>query len=110
MLAKNYTFAQVLLEGVKSPPQLPGRRKARQAKEQVVGIIPGLDDNPFKNNIIDHGKLHLPMRPNTSPVRVSRPMCVRHLLRQADHEWVARAWQRPWFVAQAMVNIQDYRF
>ena len=58
MLAKNYTFAQVLLEGVKSPPQLPGRRKARQAKEQVVGVLPRLDDNSFENDIIDHGSLH----------------------------------------------------
>lgn len=32
---------------------------ARQAEQQVVGIFPGLDDNPFENDIINHGNLHL---------------------------------------------------
>jgi len=32
---------------------------ARQAEEQVFGLLPGLDDNPFENNIIDHGSLHM---------------------------------------------------
>jgi hypothetical protein len=31
---------------------------ARQAEEQVVCIFPGLDDNPFENDIVDHGSLH----------------------------------------------------
>ena len=28
-----------------------------QAKEQVVGVLPDLDDNPFENDIVDHGSL-----------------------------------------------------
>jgi len=30
---------------------------ARNAEEQVVGIPPGLDHNPFKHNFIDQGSL-----------------------------------------------------
>jgi len=30
---------------------------ARQAEEQAVGVFPRLDDNPFENNIVDHGSL-----------------------------------------------------
>ena len=32
---------------------------AHQAKEQIVGVLPGLDDNPFENDIVDHANLHL---------------------------------------------------
>jgi hypothetical protein len=28
-----------------------------QAKEQVFGEFPGLDDNPFENDLVDHGNL-----------------------------------------------------
>jgi len=28
-----------------------------QAEEQVVGVLPGLDDNPFEYNIVDYDSL-----------------------------------------------------
>jgi hypothetical protein len=30
---------------------------AGNAKKQVFSVLPGLDDNPFENDFVDHGSL-----------------------------------------------------
>jgi hypothetical protein len=54
---------------------------AGQKEEQNVSIPPRLDDNFFKNEIIDHDRLHKSviktMQPEYFSSRSIRPTCVR---------------------------------